>query len=153
MITSLAKNTCLVKMNSLLLVSLSSAFCVVSIYVAHTLMRSLSHKRQAKALGCKPALVRRHRLPFGLDNVTRILKAEKEGLVPADYEDVYKELGQPQTWTQNLLGTWQYMTTDPKNIQALLATQFQDFEIGSIRRGNFFPLLGNGIFTSDGKSW
>lgn len=42
---------------------------------------------------------------------------------------------------------------DEKNIQAILATQFKDFDIGPVRRGNFFPLLGNGIFTQDGKAW
>lgn len=26
-------------------------------------------------------------------------------------------------------------------------------DLGPIRRGNFFPLLGNGIFTEDGKPW
>lgn len=26
-------------------------------------------------------------------------------------------------------------------------------DLGPIRRGNFFPLLGSGIFTEDGKSW
>jgi len=45
------------------------------------------------------------------------------------------------------------VTVDPKNIQAVLATQFHDFSLGQTRRGNFFPLLGNGIFTNDGKAW
>ena len=44
-------------------------------------------------------------------------------------------------------------TADPKNIQAVLATQFQDFGLGAIRRTNFFPLLGNGIFAADGQRW
>jgi cytochrome P450 len=44
-------------------------------------------------------------------------------------------------------------TCDPKNIQAILATRFQDFELGETRRQSFFPLLGNGIFTADGKEW
>lgn len=45
------------------------------------------------------------------------------------------------------------MTTDPENIKAILATQFEDFELGPMRRGNFFPMLGNGIFTADGEGW
>ena len=44
-------------------------------------------------------------------------------------------------------------TVDPKNIQAVLATQFEDFGLGPIRRGNFHSLLGNGIFTTDGQAW
>lgn len=39
------------------------------------------------------------------------------------------------------------LTSDPENIKAVLATQFQDYSVG--RRKVFFsPLLGNGIFVS-----
>jgi hypothetical protein len=51
------------------------------------------------------------------------------------------------------MGTDMYATVDPKNIQAILATQFNDFSLGPSRRGSFWPLLGNGIFTQDGKPW
>ncbi|KAJ5097232.1 n-alkane-inducible cytochrome P450 [Penicillium angulare] len=43
-------------------------------------------------------------------------------------------------------------TCDPKNIQAVLALKFNDFDI-AIRQKPFGPLLGNGIFVSDGKAW
>ncbi|PLB39435.1 cytochrome P450 [Aspergillus candidus] len=45
------------------------------------------------------------------------------------------------------------ITCDPKNIQAMLAIQFNDFELGSSRRISLHPLLGNGIFTTDGEHW
>ncbi|TGZ83045.1 cytochrome P450 [Ascodesmis nigricans] len=44
-------------------------------------------------------------------------------------------------------------TIEPANIQAILATQFQDFELGELRRRQTMRLLGNGIFTADGKAW
>jgi hypothetical protein len=40
--------------------------------------------------------------------------------------------------------TWFY-TFDPKNLQAVLATQFQDFQQPAARVGAFEPLLGLGI--------
>lgn len=46
-----------------------------------------------------------------------------------------------------------YFTSDPKNIQAMLATQFNDFCLGDARIGNMSPSLGSGIFTQDGKPW
>jgi cytochrome P450 len=46
-----------------------------------------------------------------------------------------------------------YFTSDPKNIQALLATQFNDFGLGPARIGNMGQTLGSGIFTQDGKAW
>ncbi|KAG9731232.1 cytochrome P450, partial [Aureobasidium melanogenum] len=53
----------------------------------------------------------------------------------------------------SILGNEAHFTSDPKNIQALLATQFKDFGLGSARIGNFGPLMGDGIFASDGKRW
>lgn len=66
---------------------------------------------------------------------------------------IFEELGYRTTWHQQILGNWHHVTVDPKNIQALLATQFKDFELGPIRRGSFAPLTGDGIFTLDGKPW
>lgn len=57
------------------------------------------------------------------------------------------------TYKQSLLGQTMYVTSDPKNIQALLATQFDDFDLGSPRRGNMGQTLGDGIFVQDGKAW
>ncbi|TGO92552.1 hypothetical protein BPOR_0001g00370 [Botrytis porri] len=44
-------------------------------------------------------------------------------------------------------------TSDPENIQAILATNFTDFELGPSRSQNMFELLGHGIFTADGEAW
>jgi len=122
-------------------------------HVVSTFLSGRYHARRARELGCKPPFRRQHRLPFGIDTVKRILDADKKQVVPTEFERIYNELGQHHTWSQNMLGTWHFVTVEPKNIQAILATQFNDFEIGPTRRGNFFPLLGNGIFTSDGKAW
>lgn len=51
-----------------------------------------------------------------------------------------------------LLGQLIVQTKDPENIKAILATQFNDFSLG-FRHGQFFPLLGDGIFTLDGEDW
>ncbi|KIX00684.1 uncharacterized protein Z518_09749 [Rhinocladiella mackenziei CBS 650.93] len=110
------------------------------------------HARKARELGCQPPNQRPHRLPFGIDLTWQMIQADRDQVVPDMFLDVYREVRKP-TWIQNLLGTMTFTTCDPKNIQALLATQFHDFEIGELRRGNFFPMLGNGIFTVDGKAW
>lgn len=44
-------------------------------------------------------------------------------------------------------------TFEARNVQALLATKFEDFEIGEKRHRAFRVLLGNSIFTSDGDFW
>nr|AAO73956.1 CYP52A16 [Candida tropicalis]AAX63449.1 cytochrome P450 [Candida tropicalis] len=43
-------------------------------------------------------------------------------------------------------------TIDPENIKAVLATQFNDFSLGT-RHDFLYSLLGDGIFTLDGAGW
>jgi hypothetical protein len=131
-------------------VGLLLAFILVK--VVSNFYSSRYHARRAKELGCQPAFQRPYHLPFGVDMWHRLLKADKVNMLPNELDDIANELGRG-TWEQYFLGTPNYVTTDPKNIQAILATQFNDFEIGPVRRGNFFPMLGNGIFTADGKNW
>jgi hypothetical protein len=121
-------------------------------FVISSFFSNRYHARKARELGCQPAPQRPHRLPLGIDLVWQIFQADKENVVPSYFLDFYRNFSHA-TWIQNFLGTMVYVTSDPKNIQALLATQFKDFEIGETRRANMFPMLGNGIFTVDGKAW
>jgi hypothetical protein len=43
-------------------------------------------------------------------------------------------------------------TIEPENLKAILATQFSEFSLG-LRKKQFHPLLGEGIFTMEGVSW
>lgn len=122
-------------------------------YVISTIVSNRRHAQKAEQLGCLPTTRRPHKLPFGIDLVRKIAAADKENNVPGYLLTTARDEVGANTWIQQQLGTELYATAEPKNIQALLATQFNDFEIGSQRRGAFFPMLGNGIFTSDGKVW
>ena len=136
---------------------LVGAFCLLSTYIVYYLLSSFlasrRHAQNAARLGCKDPPRRPYQLPFGIDMAQRVMKADREKRVPDMFTEVYEEMGRPATWSQYLLGADILVTVDPLNIQALLATQFNDFEIGHNRRANFMPMLGNGIFTSDGKDW
>lgn len=121
-------------------------------WLVQKLLARRAHRRRAEALGCRPPHLRTHKLPLGIDHITRLLKADKRGQVPDEIEKIFREQGK-DTFTQIILGTPQFATANPRNIQALLATQFNDFEIGSHRRLNFAPMLGVGIFTGDGQVW
>jgi hypothetical protein len=132
------------------------ALFLVSAFIVYTFVNSYltnrRHAQHAAQLGCKPPLWRPYKWPLGADLVWRVIKADREQVVPAEMIAIANEMG-VSTWEQNFLGDPSLVTTDPKNIQTLLATQFNDFELGALRRNNFFPLLGNGIFTADGKNW
>ena len=45
------------------------------------------------------------------------------------------------------------MTIEPENVKAVLATKFQDFSLGKMRRDVFMPIFGHGIFDTDGAAW
>jgi cytochrome P450 len=45
-----------------------------------------------------------------------------------------------------------YHTSEPENIKAMLATKFEDWDLGN-RMPAVGPLLGGGVFTNDGKHW
>lgn len=42
---------------------------------------------------------------------------------------------------------------EPENIKTLLATKFNDYSIGYRRKKSFIPVLGAGIFSTDGAAW
>ncbi|KAH7394768.1 n-alkane-inducible cytochrome P450 [Pyrenochaeta sp. MPI-SDFR-AT-0127] len=50
------------------------------------------------------------------------------------------------------LGRTVIITIEPKNVQAILALKFKDFDLGC-RNKAMSPLLGQGIFASDGQLW
>lgn len=50
-------------------------------------------------------------------------------------------------------GTTQLETIEPANVQAILATKFEDWEIGERRHRCFRPVQGRNIFTCDGHAW
>lgn len=60
--------------------------------------------------------------------------------------------GDNENYSVHIGGKTLFATSDPENIKALLATQFNDFELG-VRHAHFKPLLGDGIFTLDYDGW
>lgn len=57
------------------------------------------------------------------------------------------------TFRASMAGRNVVFTVEPKNVQTILALKFKDFELGSIRSDSMRPLLGYGIFCSDGMQW
>lgn len=108
---------------------------------------STMHRRAAlaKKLGCKPVPTLPSPDPLGIINVSKLIRAASAGRLPHFFmertEMMSKQEGRPVlTYQLHILRNWLFMTTDPKNIQAVLATQFDDFELGAVRTGTFTPL-------------
>ncbi|KAJ5958206.1 uncharacterized protein N7479_005356 [Penicillium vulpinum] len=54
--------------------------------------------------------------------------------------------------TFKLFGNQGYLTADPKNVESILSTNFEDWGLAS-RRPGLMAMLGEGIFTQDGHPW
>ncbi|KAF2738015.1 cytochrome P450 52A12 [Polyplosphaeria fusca] len=135
------------------------ALCAGILYkVITTVASERRHRKKERQLGCKRPVELKSWDGFGIEIVRNILKADKECRLPQHLKErtdaAIAAAGRPvTTFSQNLLGNTEIFTIDPKNVQAVLATQFKDFGLGHVRNNNFYPLLGYGIFSSDGKLW
>lgn len=90
-------------------------------------------------------------IPFGIFWFIRISNSIVEERMP---QTLAQEIRGQNTLTgrSQVLGRFIFWTIEPENIKTVLATKFKDFSLG-LRHAQFFPLLGNGIFTLDGAGW
>lgn len=133
-------------------VSVLLAIVVLAGCVFYSTIIFIIDQRKAKQHGCQPAHVSKNRLPFGLDQLQKFIAAAADGRFPQELGVMFQNEGH-WTFKKSMLGSTFLQTADPKNIQALLAAQFRDFEIPDLRRRTFYPLMGDGIFTANGKYW
>lgn len=131
----------------------TTATLVVVSYIIYlvlaSFLQSRRNARKARELKCEEPPLQKNKYPLGIDQIQKALAADKEKLFPIEMAKRTVEVG-AITYRYSVLGNNNIFTADEKNIQAILATQFSDFDLGPTRRGNFWPLLGNGIFTQDG---
>ncbi|KAJ5715398.1 uncharacterized protein N7483_012579 [Penicillium malachiteum] len=107
------------------------------------------HRKQAKAWHCEPCPGGSRGL-FGIPAFLALNKAVREKRWIDHLSNLYGVYG--LTFHNTIFGRPMVNTIEPENIKAILATQFQDFSLGT-RHREFYPLLGDGIFTLDGAGW
>jgi len=82
--------------------------------------------------------------------VWRLLNSRKSG------EDIIDDIigpdfvQAPTFAAKQFTGSTAIATCDPENLQAVLATQFDDFVEGQLRHQALAPVFGRSIFNSDG---
>ncbi|KAI8939591.1 hypothetical protein NX059_003355 [Plenodomus lindquistii] len=145
-------------MHSSILLALWAIVSFVIYRIVASIIVSRRHAAVARRLGCQPGHKFRDNDPLGLIGVWRVIKADKEFRIPQFLQgridaECAKNGRNISTFTNGLMGAVAHFTIEPRNIQAVLATQFKDFGLGERRNGNFSPLLGHGIFSTDGKEW
>ncbi|GLB05087.1 hypothetical protein AtubIFM57258_011118 [Aspergillus tubingensis] len=140
-------------MSTLLFVATASPV----LYLLYVLLSRWQHAQNARKWNCGsipsyPGDV------LGINTLKEALAMDKARQVPTVTRrrvDIMSARENRYTTTFHFrqLGTDVISTCDPKNVQALLATQFKDFELGQSRRNALHWLLGSGIFTADGDHW
>ncbi|QDS77320.1 hypothetical protein FKW77_004764 [Venturia effusa] len=132
--------------------TISLVFKIINaLHIEHT------HRNRERQLGCKKPYDAKLGL-FGLPQVWRTLRAAQEKrllvFMIEESKKACQEAGRVILTTENvILGYKRIFTFDPANVKAVLATQFKEFGLGDDRINTFAPVLGHGIFSSDGEKW
>ena len=114
--------------------------------VLSSIVERCKQHTKAKQLGCESLPTEPTRWPLGIDTVQKMLKADKEQRTPDFIVERFNRMG-TYTFLVKVLGQTNILTADPKNIQAVLATQFNNFRMGIVRETNLKLVLGRSIFT------
>lgn len=107
------------------------------------------HQRQAREWGCQPA-PRERGTWYGVKTVKEFIQALQEERAPQLFIEWQER--NPKTYVTRFFDADVFQTYEPANIQAILATQFEDFGLGH-RLHSWSPMFGKGIFTTDGAEW
>ena len=135
----------------LLVVGLVPVTVLIYLLINRSITDKLSTDK-AKQMGCSPPKVLHHRVPWGLDLIYELFRADQNKVLPEYLKERFARAG-AATYSYEFLNRTTIFTIDPENLQAVLSSQFQDFSLGITRRANFSPFLGHGVFTEDGEDW
>lgn len=120
---------------------------------------SVRQASKAKSLGCQPAPLFRPWDILGIENFKIEISGMKANRLADAFLSRKREMSAKVGRDCKTFRiyyppgeTW-YYTFDPKNLQAVLATQFNDFQQPAVRVGAFQRLLGLGIFSANGPIW
>lgn len=136
------------QITALVVIALGAAVIVM---IINKIQMTLRHRAMAKQLGCKPLVQAPSTEPSGIVAMFRGAKASKEKRFPQFVQEQFQRLNEREgreVGTSSLVTPFFkkiIFTSDPQNIQTMLALKFKDFGLGVNRTDNFRPLLGNGI--------
>ncbi|KAI5952224.1 hypothetical protein CANMA_005067 [Candida margitis] len=125
---------------------------VFLILITYIPLYNLKNAYSAWRLGCQNPPKFRQAGFTGVFGLIEAVKKKNAGRL-ADWGDEQFQYYPHHSMYLNVVGLLKIVfTVDPENIKAVLATQFNDFSLGT-RHAHLAPLLGDGIFTLDGNGW
>jgi cytochrome P450 len=127
-------------------------FCIVLVVVLflRELYVELEYRYLSRKNGCGVPYTNLER-PFGIPACIRLINSKRQHVLLEKHEEHMVKAGRT-TMRNQLNFQINVLTYDPENIKSMLATNFKDYSLG-LRYVQFFPLLGDGIFTLSGEGW
>lgn len=141
---------------SLIQVFLGSCLLYALYYIHWELTIGASRRATIKKHGCKPIQPCSELNSFpdniiGIREAKRIVGATKNHRLMAHNRG--RSLRNGHHTYFKILFTNFIQTLEPENIKTMLALDFKKWGLGDRRKHAFIPLLGHGIFTTDGAAW
>ncbi|KAL2815516.1 n-alkane-inducible cytochrome P450 [Aspergillus granulosus] len=126
-------------------------FALAAIVAFVSLRRFFIRRQFARRHGCQPVAKSANWEPFlGLDTVPGTLRALRQHKILERSSELFHIHG--TTFKVKELQRRAIVTIEPENIKTVLSLKFTDYGI-SHRLEPFRPLLGEGIFDTDGDHW
>ncbi|PWY71025.1 cytochrome P450 52A13 [Aspergillus heteromorphus CBS 117.55] len=112
----------------------------------------IASRRFAAENGCQPVQVRypQNHLLLGLDFVVDNVRAMRDKRFLELLVQRHTSAG--PTFSAQAIARRGIFTVDPANIKTILSVRFKDYSLGE-RQSILGPLLGRGIFVTDGEEW
>ncbi|KAL8726269.1 MAG: hypothetical protein Q9166_006815 [cf. Caloplaca sp. 2 TL-2023] len=114
--------------------------------------KRIHNQRFIRHHACKPPKAMPCKYPFGIDLVMDELKYIKEHTALEKYQARFRDLD-CTTFLAKELHLHILFTMESENIKSILATDFKSYSVGEERKKGLRPILGEGIFTTDGAEW
>ena len=132
---------------------LSFTCLCISYHTYRHLTIGASRRRFIASKGCKPIPKWGNKDPIlGLAFLSPTYKAFREHRNLESVKKRFDLLGVNTVHITILTRTF-VATIEPENLKCVLASEFRNFSLGKERKLLLGPLLGEGIFTTDGKEW
>ncbi|KAF7114779.1 hypothetical protein CNMCM5793_000318 [Aspergillus hiratsukae] len=132
------------KLVFVLLATLGTIACI-------SIRRFFVRRQFARRHGCQAVARSLNNDPFlGLDTIPGTIRALRQHRILERSCELFRVYG--NTFTLTELQKRAILTIEPENIKTILSLKFKDYGI-SHRLAPFKPLLGEGIFDTDGDHW
>lgn len=122
------------------------------VYCVKKLTSHYSYRVASRRNGCSSLSRYPHKdSVLGLDLFFDIFRSIKQGNTINPDMRRFKDYGktyQARSWGSDII-----FTMDSENMQTIFTSAFDNFGVTALRYGPSVPLLGHGIFTTDGPQW